>query len=207
MNDPKSFLEPLAGYVLDMGAKLTQKPFVPHSLVKLQNLRVCRDLSGARMAIEIGSFKGVTTRRLSYLFDQVISVEIDETLFNEAKQRCSGRGNVELIHGDGSIVLPALGARLDRALLFLDGHFSGGETGQGDEPEPVLKELDLLANHLDRLAAVVIDDFRLFGVEPGWPSKHEVLRKVEEMFPRPNWALTVQFDQVLAYRVAPGRLH
>jgi hypothetical protein len=207
MNDPKSILEPLAGYVLDMGAKLMQRPFVPHSLVKLQNIRVCRDLSDARMAIEIGSFKGVTTRRLSYLFDEVISVEIDENLFEEAKRRCTGRNNVELIRGDGAIVLPDLGPRLDRALLFLDGHFSGGETGQGDEPEPVLKELDLLAGHLDRLAAVVIDDFRLFGVEPGWPSKNAVLRKVEDTFPRPEWAITVQYDQVLAYRKSAGRPH
>jgi hypothetical protein len=207
MNDPKSILEPLAGYVLDIGAKLIQKPFVPHSLVKLQNLRVCRDLSDARMAIEIGSYKGVTTRRLSYLFNEVISVEIDEKLFEEARKRCGGRTNVELIHGDGAVVLPSLGPRLDRALLFLDGHFSGGETGQGDEPEPVLKELDLLVGHLDRLAAVVIDDFRLFGVEAGWPSKHEVLRKVEETFPRPGWSITVQYDQVLAYRNGSTRSH
>lgn len=207
MNDPKNLLEPLAGYVVDAVAKLRQQPFVPHSLVKLQNIRVCRDLSAAEMVVEVGSFKGVTTRRLSYLFGKVISVEIDEALFRTASRRCSDRKNVELVLGDGAVVLPRLAPNLRQALLFLDGHFSGGATGQGGEPEPVLKELDLLAEHLDKLAAVVIDDFRLFGVEPGWPSKHAVLQKVDQTFPQPDWVITVQYDQVLAYRNRSRRLH
>jgi predicted O-methyltransferase YrrM len=202
MNDPKSVLEPLAGYLLDILAKLRNRPFTPHSYTKLHNLRTARDLSGATTAIEIGTYKGVTTKRLSRLFDKVVTVEIDAELHRHAVARCAGRSNIEFHLGDGAALLPQIIAREKNMLLFLDGHFSGGETGQGDEPEPVLKELDLIAANLDRTSAVVIDDFRLFGVEPGWPRKSEVFRKLEAVFPEPVWTITLLNDQFLAHRRA-----
>ena len=200
MNDPKTFLEPIAGYLLDVAAKIRNLPFTPHSLTKLHNLRTARRLSGATTVIEVGTFKGVTTKRLSRLFDKVITIEIDEALFNHARQRCVGRNNIEFHLGDGAVLLPQIVPRESELLLFLDGHFSGGETGHGDEPEPVLKELDLIAHHLGHASAVVIDDFRLFGVEPGWPKKSEVFAKLEATFPVPEWTLTLLNDQFLAYR-------
>lgn len=204
MNDPNTFIEPLGGYLVDLLSKLRGRPFVPHSLTKLHNIVTCRNLTRAKTIIEIGAFKGVTTRRLSYFFDNVISIEIDADLFDQARKRCAGRSNVKVILGDGSILLPEIIKNADNALLFLDGHFSGGVTGQGEEPEPVLKELDLLKCHLSNVAGVVVDDFRLFGLEPGWPKKSEVLRKLEGAFDETNWSIFVQFDQFLVVRRNAG---
>lgn len=202
MNDPKTPIEPVIGYVLDIFSKLRNRPFVPHSLTKLHNLKFCRDFTGAKTVIEIGSFKGVMTRRLSYLFDKVITVEIDPSLHEIASARCANRGNVELILGDGSELLEDIASKVEQAVLFLDGHFSGGETGQGDEVEPVLKELDLISNYIDRLSALVIDDFRLFGVEEGWPPKSEVFAKLEQVLPTPTWSHFVLNDQVICIRAS-----
>ncbi|MER8530080.1 hypothetical protein [Mesorhizobium sp. M0598] len=200
MNDPKSILEPIGGYALDLIAKLRNRPFVPHSLTKLHNMKTCRDMTGALTAVEIGSYKGVTTKRMSLLFRNVISVEIDEALYLQASKRCAGRKNVELLLGDGAKLLPEIAARVNKALIFLDGHFSGGETGHGDEPEPVLKELDLIVPFISNFVAVVVDDFRLFGVEPGWPMKSEVIQKLEILLPETQWRLSVLNDQFLAVR-------
>lgn len=200
MNDPKSILEPIGGYALDLIAKLRNRQFVPHSLTKLHNMKTCRDMTGATTAVEIGSFKGVTTKRMSHLFEKVISVEIDEALYHQAGKRCAGRKNVELLLGDGAKLLPEIASRVNKALIYLDGHFSGGETGQGDEPEPVLKELDLIAPFISNFVAVVVDDFRLFGVEPGWPRKSEVMQKLEMLLPETQWRLSVLNDQFLAVR-------
>lgn len=202
MNEAKTFLEPLAGFALDSWARLTQRPYVPHSLTKLRNLAVAQRLSGATTAIEVGSFKGVTTKRLSRHFDQVVSIEIDPALHAIASKRCASRSNVQILLGDGADLLPQIVSRTRNCLLFLDGHFSGGETGHGDEPEPVLKELDHIAASIDNVVGVVVDDFRLFGVEGGWPRKSEVLAKLEHVFPETHWTLLIQNDQFIAVRRA-----
>ena len=204
MNDPKTFLQPLGGYVLDVISKLRGREFVPHSLTKLHNINYARRQTGAKTAVEIGSFKGVTTKRLSYLFDKVVSVEIDEALCKHAQNRCRKRKNVTIHLGDGKEFLADIAPDTDKGLLFLDGHFSGGETGQGDEPEPILHELDVIQPHLDNFCALVIDDFRLFGVDKGWPHKSEVLAKLESVFDGLPWRLAVQYDQILVLRENAG---
>ena len=199
MNEPKTFLEPLVGLALDEIAKVRNLPFVPHSLTKLRNLKTCRNLTGATTAVEIGTYKGVTTKRLSRIFDHVVTVEIDAALHQHAVERLKSHRNVRLIHSDGVAALPGIAKEVSRAVLFLDGHFSGGETGQGDEPEPILKELDAIQADLDSFVALVIDDFRLFGVDKGWPKKSEVMAKLETALPD-NWRLLVMNDQFVALK-------
>ncbi|MEP3673422.1 MAG: hypothetical protein ABJM86_10765, partial [Hyphomicrobiales bacterium] len=135
------------------------------------------------------------------LFSKVISVEIDDDLHAQAKKRCASCANVELILGDGSKVLSDIVSRVKNAVLYLDGHYSGGVTGQGDEPEPVLKELEGVTAYLDNFNAIVIDDFRLFGVEQGWPKKYEVMEKLEAIFSAEIWNISILNDQFLIYRI------
>jgi len=199
MNEARTFLEPLAGLLLDEISKVRNRPFVPHSLTKLRNLKMCRDLAGGTTAVEIGTYKGVTTKRLSRIFERVVSVEIDAELHRRARDRLAGCRNVELVHGDGVVALKDISARVSNAILFLDGHFSGGDTSFGDEPEPVLAELDSIKPNLENFAAIVIDDFRLFGVDRGWPKKSEVMAKLEAILPS-SWSIFVQNDQFIALR-------
>ena len=199
MNDAMTFFEPLAGLMLDELAKFRNLPFVPHSLTKLRNIQTCRKLTGATSVVEIGTYKGVTTRRLSWIFDQVITVEIDATLYTQAVERLKRRTNVRLIHDDGVSALPAIAKEVRKAVLFLDGHFSGGDTGLGDEPEPILKELDVIQSNLSSFVAIVIDDFRLFGVDKGWPMKSEVMAKLETSL-TDDWQIMVMNDQFVAVR-------
>jgi hypothetical protein len=195
----------MAGYLLDLVAKLRNRIFVPHSLMKLHNLKLCRDLTGATTVVEIGTYKGVTAKRLSRLFNTVVTVEIDSALHAHAKERCRGRSNIEFLLGDGAKLLPQIAGRVRDAVLFLDGHFSGAETSQGDEPEPVLAELDHITPWLDHFSAIVVDDFRLFGIDKGWPKKSEVLAKLETIFPETQWQLSVHNDQFLVIRLPPAK--
>lgn len=79
--------------------------------------------------------------------------------------------------------------------MFLDGYFSGGETGLDDEPEPVLKELDLILPYLDSIPALVIDYFRLFGVEDGWPAKSVVWSKLKRILLSPFFRIDIMHDK------------
>jgi hypothetical protein len=200
VNNPKTFLEPLAGYLADVGAKLRGDLFIPHSLTKLHNLLRAKARTGATTVIEVGSFRGVTTRRLARHFEYVHSIEIDPALFAEAKQRCAGQGNVAMHLGDGKEVLAQLAPSVGNCLLFLDGHFSGGVTGQGDEPEPVLEELDVVRSSLDNFVGVVVDDFHEFGMAQGWPAKSEVMARLERVMPEPAWLHAVMYDQFICVR-------
>lgn len=201
MNDPKSIIEPIAGYLLDSIAKLRGDVYVPHSLTKLQALVRLRRVTGATTVIEVGSYKGVTTRRLSRFFEQVLSIEIDPELCEHARRRCSTRRNVTIYQGDGKVLLPQLAATVRNCVLFLDGHFSGDGTGHGDEPEPVLAELDVVSPWIGNFVGLVVDDFRLFGVERGWPRKSEVMAALEQVLPAPQWRHAVLDDQFVAMRV------
>jgi len=200
LNEPKTFIEPILGYALDLIAKIRNRPFVPHSLTKLHNLKYCRDVTKAKTVIEIGTFKGITARRLSYIFDHVITVEIDTVLHEVSKKRCSKRKNITLILGDGKEVLADLAPSVNRAVLFLDGHFSGGQTGRGEEVEPVLEEIDVISDYIENFCAVLVDDFRLFGVEEDWPAKSVVLAKLEKVLPSPMWMHYIMNDQYICVR-------
>ena len=200
MNDPKTFLEPLAGYMLDVAAKLRNDVFVPHSLTKLHNIAKARKRTNAHSVIEVGSFKGVTTRRLARLFDVVHSIEIDPGLYDMARKRCADRPNVTVHLGDGKKVLAGICPKVSRCIAFLDGHYSGEGTGQGDEPEPVLAELDIIARHLDNFVGIIVDDFREFGIAQGWPKKSEVMDKLERALPETEWQHAIINDQFVVTR-------
>jgi Ribosomal RNA adenine dimethylase len=200
MNDPRTFLEPLAGYMMDLWWRFRNRPFTPHSLTKLHNIRTAQVLSGAKTAIEIGTYKGVTAKRLARIFDRVVTVEIDPVLHEEARKRCAGFKNITFHLGDGSKLLPEIIRSENNILFFLDGHFSGTGTGHGDEPEPALMEIDIIGRHIDKISAVVVDDFRLFGFEPGWPTKSQLVSKLETTFDQKSWTIVPLNDQLLVYR-------
>ena len=59
--------------------------------------------------------------------------------------------------------------RINKPTLFwLDAHYSGGETAQGPEDSPIMKELDFILNHRSD-HCILIDDARCFNGKAGYP--------------------------------------
>lgn len=156
-------------------------------------------LTGARVFIESGTFHGVTARNCAMIFDRVFTIELDPTLARAAKAGLSDRPSVTVIEGDAVAVLPTLLARseVDCVMIFLDGHYSGDGTAHGEVAEPALIELETIARWRDKVRAVVIDDFRLFGVEPGFPSKGLLFETVGRLFEDHGWTVSIIWDQVV----------
>lgn len=152
---------------------------------------------GATTLIETGTYLGVTTRRCASAFDRVLTVELDEQLARQASAYLADLPHVEVLQGDAVEWLPKLLDRsdVDSVFLFLDAHFSSGVTACGDHPEPALLELEIIARHLPKVRGFIIDDFRSFGVEPGFPKKSELLAACERLFP--GFDLRVHLDQVI----------
>lgn len=204
MNNP--LYAPLVGpvgHVVDMAKMLTFRYSNPHSYTKYRQIVAVARRTAARVLVETGTFRGVTTRRCLRHFSRVYTIELDHHLAQEAKTRLARFGNCEVIEGDASQEVKALLERPDVGgdiLLFLDGHFSGSGTAIGEQAEPALEVIDVIARHKSRVAAIIIDDFREFGTQAGWPAKSELLRAIETSFPQKDFQLMIHLDQVLVMR-------
>lgn len=198
MNKQNRNISNFAGYFCDVFRLAQGAPVNLHSYMKYLSLRSLGKKTRAKCLIESGTFLGVTAARCSRVFERVLTIELDVQLANKAATYLKRFDNVEVFQGDAIKLLPHIIARDDarEAVVFLDGHYSGGDTGLGDLPEPAILELEILAQHLDRICGIIVDDFRLFGVEPGFPKKSDLIRAVEGLFP----------SQTLNYPFTPTNL-
>jgi hypothetical protein len=201
MNQQNKDLQAIVGHLVDL-YKISAFTFtVPHSYTKFRAIKAAKEKVNAHTLIETGTYLGVTTKRCAPHFDSVYTIELDTDLAERATKFLSNNKNVNVIQGDVLKQLPEiLNQDVKDVLIFLDAHFSGGVTACGDLPEPAVEELVLLSTFKDKIAGIIIDDFRLFGTEPGFPSKSEVFQAVEKLFP--NFSLTVALDQILILREA-----
>jgi hypothetical protein len=192
------------GHVVDRFRAATFSLENAHSYTKFKVLKNLGRRYSAQSFIETGTFLGVTARRAAHLFKRVVTIELDESLAAEATRTLRHCKNVTVLQGDAVAQLgKALSlCQLEPILIFLDAHASGGRTACGEHVDPAIQELELLSQYADRIAAIVIDDFRVFGTEPGVPTKSSLLAACESYFPAPEWLLSVAIDQVVIRRTS-----
>lgn len=202
MNKQHQNLSNIAGYIWDLLRLAQGAPINLHSYMKYLALRSLGKRTGARCLIESGTFLGVTAARCARIFERVLTIELDVQLANQATAYLLRFPNVEVFQGDAVKLLPQLIARegAHASVVFLDGHYSGGDTALSDVPEPAILELEILAQHQDRICGIIVDDFRLFGVEPGFPKKSDLILAVERLFPSPDFKLYIHADQLIVER-------
>jgi hypothetical protein len=202
MNRQGFTLATIGGHLLDLFRLARFDVRNPHSYSKVRQIRALASRTHSRVFIEAGTFLGNTAMRCSRDFERVITIELDANLFRQAKAYLLHRRNVRCLEGDALKLLPSIleEAEVGDALIFLDGHFSGGVTAQGELTEPACEELTVLARHKDKINAVIVDDFRCFGRDKGWPKRSRLLATIEESF-GDNFDYTVHLDQVLIWRV------
>ena len=142
---------------------LRGKPIPPPRLVKHRILRKYAAENELSVLVETGTFDGDTVDAMSRYFERIDSVELAEDLYDRARRRFEDRKHIRIWHGDSGAVMQELLPSITRPCLFwLDAHYSGGDTAQGDEWSPVIKEVRLIANHKVRPLVVLIDDARGF---------------------------------------------
>lgn len=198
------FLGP-AGYAVDL-CRVGRFLFVnSHSYTKYLGIVRLQKQTGARIFVETGTYFGVMALRCSKVFDKVITIEIDRDLAEYAGRMLKRRDNVELVQGDAVACLQGLLERpdVDEVVVYLDAHYSGQGTGQGDEPEPAIRELEVLARFKSKIRAVVIDDFRDFG-QDGYPGKGDLVSVAERCFCAKGFTVGVRLDQLVVARTPLG---
>ena len=153
-------------------------PVPPPNIVKRKFIVRCAREARVRNFVETGTYHGDTVRYVLDDFERIFSIELSEHLAALARRRFSAHKHVSILLGDsGELIHEVLRNLSGPALFWLDGHYSEGETARGIQDTPILRELDAIfgdlpkANHL-----ILVDDARLFGTDPAYPSLELVQR-------------------------------
>jgi hypothetical protein len=175
------------------------KPSPPPPIVKQRTLQNYSKRFGLKILVETGTYYGDMVEAMKEDFDRLYSIELSKELYEKAKERFKKAKNIELICGDSGRELGSLMSKLDQpALFWLDGHYSGGVTARGDKDTPIYEELDHILHSPDRGHVIIIDDARLFGNDPGYPSIQELTDFIKSI--NPNLDIVVQHDII---RITP----
>jgi len=202
MNKQGFTLAAIGGHIVDLYRLARFYIQNPHSYSKVRQIRALAHKTNSRVFIEAGTFLGNTAMRCSRNFERVITMELDPSLFRQAKVYLSRRRNVLCLEGDALKLFPSVLEMADvgDALVFLDGHFSGGVTAHGELAEPACEEIAVLAGYRAKINAMIIDDFRCFGRDKGWPRRSTLLETIEDSF-GDDFDYTIHLDQVLIWRL------
>ena len=146
---------------------------IPDSLL----LSVKLVLEPSFTAIETGTYKGKTAKRLSSIATHVTSIEANQEFYRKALQRVEKIDNLTLVHGDSGLVLGvAIPSTEDRCLIWLDAHYSGGNTAGVLNHCPLMDELNHILPSRDASNTVIlIDDSRGLIGKSGWPLLSELI--------------------------------
>lgn len=125
-----------------------------------------RQKYGLKAFVESGLAQGTTALWAESRFDTIISIEVDNGSIAAFKER-NPKSKVRVIEGDSAIAMIEIAHGLSQpALFWLDGHT--------DDYTPILAELAAI-NFSALPNVIMIDDWRMFGTCPAWPSKEKVI--------------------------------
>lgn len=115
--------------------------------------------------IETGSHVGLgIDLALRSGFDVVYSIELTDQYYNYCIDKFKNDGRVHLIQGDSYYELEKLLNDNENTpfTYWLDGHYSGDDTGSGVVESPILKELESILSRGVGGELIYIDDMRIY---------------------------------------------
>ena len=122
---------------------------------------------GLRTFVETGTYKGDTTWAVKDSFDVLYTIELAPKPHAIAARRFRSFNRVHCLLGDSAVMLPRVLSQINGpALFWLDGHYSGDGTAQGEKDTPVEEELMLILKE-EEDHVILIDDARCFGDKCG----------------------------------------
>jgi hypothetical protein len=169
------------------------RPNPPPPVVKQRVVREYGRRFGLHTLIETGTYLGEMVEGTRDAFSQIISIELDDMLWQRARHRFAAHPHIATLHGDSAAVLPqVLNQCREPCLFWLDAHYSGGFTGRGPLDTPIMHELDAIFEHPVRNHVLLIDDARCFNGEHGYPRLADL--RAALLARRPDWSFQVEND-------------
>jgi len=150
----------------------------------MESSRLKQYLNTVFFETRTGSGDGIQ-KALGAGFKQIISVELNQKNFEQARERFKSNTSVKILFGKSHEAMEDLLQSIDSPITFwLDAHFNSpqGKTcaDNGFSLSPLLKELDAIRrSRKNKKDIIIVDDVRLFG-QYGF-SKGEVIQKLYDM--------------------------
>ncbi len=108
-------------------------------------------------------------------FKKIYSIKLAERLFLQAQERFGSDAHITIMQGDSGKVLPKIMVQIkEPAIFWLDGHYSGGITAQGEKDCPIFDEIDAIFADKKYKHILLIDDARCFVGENDYPTIEEL---------------------------------
>ncbi|MCB0575804.1 MAG: hypothetical protein KDC61_14690, partial [Saprospiraceae bacterium] len=174
---PASITSPFIAYIRNKKSEALVRQWeangktgaAPH-IVKQRIITKVAQEYRCKVLVESGTYLGDMIEAQKNCFDMIYSIELSQELWGKACHRFSNRKNITIIQGDSgkeiNKILPSIG---DKALFWLDGHYSGGNTAKSDKECPILEELDAIFRNNSANHVILIDDARLFNGTHDYP--------------------------------------
>ncbi len=175
------------------------RPSPPPPVVKQATVKAYARRFTIDTLIETGTYRGDMVNACRRTFDRIVSIELDDILFEEARRRFARYSHVSILHGDSGQLLQEILPTIAKPCLFwLDGHYCGTVTARGRVETPILHELSAILSHPVLEHVILIDDARCFDGRNDYPTTDELKRAVLNL--RPDWVFEVESDIIRAHR-------
>jgi hypothetical protein len=126
-------------------------------------------------------------------FEKIISIELGDDLYSNAKIRFKKNKNIIILKGDSGKILPTILSDLkDPAIFWLDGHYSAGVTAKGEKDCPIFEELNSIFQSKKFNHILLIDDARCFNGEGDYPTIEKLIEYVKSK--NENYQVEVKND-------------
>ena len=118
--------------------------------------------------VETGTYYGATAQFLAQICTHVHTIEPSIEIARRAQDNCRAFKNITFHLGTSESKLESIISSMTGDCCFwLDGHYSAGNTFQGESDSPIRHELRVISRHLRNFdkAAILIDDIRLSHID------------------------------------------
>jgi hypothetical protein len=155
--------------------------------------------------IETGAYHGDGVLNVLLQYDIVHSIELSQVWYDFCTDRFKDEPKVRMYHGNSKYLLPQVLTNIHEPVtVYLDGHFSAGETAFGEEAiggvssNPLLVELEILMSRPYN-DIIIIDDCRMIG-KKDWINKGTT----DGMWPEYEYDWTNITEQKILDMLKPG---
>lgn len=183
----------------DWEARCHERP-TPHAYKRWLIIETARRYQ-CKVLVETGTCIGEMIQGVLPHFEEIHSIELSPALAAQCRLRFAGYTHVHLHEGDsGQLLKHVLRSVRQRAVLWLDAHYSGGPTARGVEDSPIARELEVIA-HGDH--CVLVDDAHMFDGRGGYPTIAALESLCARLLPSHSFAVSNNIVEVLPHPEVP----